>query len=277
MLAAVPEAPMSDVPLKESTPPPDLSKEREEVLRSFRRSAALTERFMNQYDRMRDRLIEVELENQRLRGGLVPAGGAAMANGEEGDAVSFRDPATRSEVRVVELEEEFAHLASLFVAGSQLQASLTTRGVLRRLNDILGQLVGARAYALFLLSSDGGRLLRVMSEGVPPEYLAPVPAEGSHFGRVLGSLASKIDEDRDANELNFNAPPALIPLAADERPVGLVVIYGLLPQKARFTRTDFELFRLLGQHAAPALIGASLFEQGGHRLPGAEAIERVSA
>jgi GAF domain len=264
---------MSDVSTKESTPPPDLSKEREEVLRSFRKSAALTERFMDQYAKMRDRLIEVELENHRLRSRLA---GDATAPSSRGN-VEFARESTRSEVRILELEEEFAHLASLFVAGTQLQASLTTRAVLRRLRDILGQLVGARAYAVFFLSSDASRLLPVVSEGVPVEHRQPLAVADSMLGRVMTGLTSKIDEDSEANELSFEAPPAVIPLMADDRAVGVISIFGLLPQKTRFTRTDFELFRLLGQHAAPALIGASLFEQSGHKLPGAESIEGITA
>jgi hypothetical protein len=267
---------MSDISLKESTPPPDLSQEREEVLRSFRRSAALTERFMDQYSQMRERLLEVEEENQKLRGRLAGDGPIPPRVGSSSDAERSSEQesgAQSDDRRVLELEEEFSHLASLFVAGSQLQASLTTRGVLRRLRDILGQLIGVRAYALYFLASDGSRLVPIASEAVPGERLAAVPVVDSLFGRVLTGLTAKIDEDRDANQLSFEAPLALIPLVASERPVGLIVIYGLLPQKVRFSRTDFELFRLLGQHAASALIGAALFEQNGHRFPGAEAID----
>jgi hypothetical protein len=271
---------MSDMSSQDSTPPPDLSKEREEVLRSFRRSAALTERFMDQYSQMRERLLEVERENQMLRGRLAQDGSAPSSSGTKtpGERAGSQESSSTQpdDSRVLELEEEFAHLASLFVAGTQLLASLTTRGVLRRLRDILGQLIGVRAYTLYFLSNDGLRLVPIASDAVPSERLGAVSVIDSSLGRVLTGLTAKIDEDRDANDLSFDAPPALIPLVAGDRPVGLIVIYGLLPQKARFTRTDFELFRLLGQHAAPALIGASLFEQGGHRLPGAEVIDGIS-
>jgi hypothetical protein len=267
---------MSDPSRKDSTPPPDLSKEREEMLRSFRQSAALTERFMDEYARMRSRLLEVEGENEWLRSRIGPseAGGRALA---EVAPDSLRKTgadsgAQRIEARFAELEEEFAHLASLFVAGNQLHAALTTRSVVRRIRDVLGQLVGARAYTLYFLSSDGAALAPITSEGVPPEQLASVSVHTSRFGQVLQARKACIEEDHDLNRLHWDEPAALIPLVAEERAVGLIAIFGLLPQKGRFSRTDFELFRLLGEHAGPALIGASLFEQSGHRLPGAEVI-----
>jgi len=262
---------MSENSRKDSTPPPDLSKEREEMLRSFRRNAALTERFMDEYARMRSRLLEVEGENEGLRARLGSPEGEPR--GHAGAPPSRAKLATEDvDARFAELEEEFAHLASLFVAGNQLHAALTTRSVVRRIRDVLGQLIGAQAYALYFLSSDGTELAPITSEGVPTERLQRMPIQSSRFGEVLKAHKACIEEEHAVNEVNWEAPPALIPLVAEERAVGLIAIYGLLAQKERFTRTDFELFRLLGEHTGPALIGASLFEQSGHRLPGAEVI-----
>jgi hypothetical protein len=38
-----------------------------------------------------------------------------------------------------------------------------------------------------------------------------------------------------------------------------VAVFRLLPQKRRFEPLDFELFKLLGAHAATALVGARLY------------------
>jgi GAF domain-containing protein len=85
-----------------------------------------------------------------------------------------------------------------------------------------------------------------------------------------------IEEDRDTNRIDFDHPAVIIPLGVDETAVGAIVIFGTLEQKPRFSHTDFELFKLLGQHAAAALVGAALFEQAARRLPGAEAFRDVS-
>ena len=44
----------------------------------------------------------------------------------------------------------------------------------------------------------------------------------------------------------------MIPLRFDERTVGLIVVYATFEHKPAFVELDFELFQLLGAHAASA-------------------------
>lgn len=270
-----------------SSPPPDLMKEREEVLQSFSRSARLTEQFMGEYARMRQKLIEVENENSRLRAQLEADDKVARLleqveklERERKELLRRTESAERAQdqfdARSMEVENEFAQLANLFVASNQLHASMTPRGVVRRIKEILAQLVGAESYAMYFLGPDERDLLPVASEGVPGERLSPIRIEGSEVGRVVLGRSAQIDEERDAYPADFVHPPAIVPLIVDERPLGVIVIYGTLQQKVRFSPTDFELFKLLGQHAARALVGAALFEGNGHKLPGADAFRDVS-
>jgi GAF domain-containing protein len=48
---------------------------------------------------------------------------------------------------------------------------------------------------------------------------------------------------------------------------GVFAIYATLEQKPRFLPVDFELFKLLGAHAAGALVCACLFANAGHKIP----------
>ena len=68
----------------------------------------------------------------------------------------------------------------------------------------------------------------------------------------------------------------MIPMSIDEMTVGVIAIYATLSQKTRFGNIDFELFKLLGQHAAGALVSASLFVQAERRMPGLEAFLDLS-
>ena len=68
----------------------------------------------------------------------------------------------------------------------------------------------------------------------------------------------------------------MIPLSVDDRIVGMIAIFSTLSQKERFDTVDFELFKLLGQHAAAALISASLYVQAERKLPGLEAFLDLS-
>jgi hypothetical protein len=58
--------------------------------------------------------------------------------------------------------------------------------------------------------------------------------------------------------------------------VGIIAILSTLSQTERFDTVDFELVKLLGQHAAAALISASLFVQADRKLPGLEAFLDLS-
>jgi uncharacterized membrane-anchored protein YhcB (DUF1043 family) len=278
---------MGEATKRNSAPPPDLMRERDEVLQSFSRGAKLTEQFMQEYSRIREHALDLEESNSRLRAQLEADDALAKLLGkverleqERQDLLKRTERAEKAKVsfdeRFGEVEIEFASLANLFVASNQLHASLTPRGVVRRIKEILAQLVGAEAYAMYISSSDGKELVPVASEGVPGDLLVPLPLEGSPVGAVVHSRQAVIDEDRETNRIDFDRPPVIIPLGVDDTALGAIVIYGTLEQKPRFSSTDFELFKLLGQHAAAALVGAALFEQAGRRLPGAEAFRDVS-
>jgi hypothetical protein len=60
--------------------------------------------------------------------------------------------------------------------------------------------------------------------------------------------------DSDPSQGTFQDPPAVIPLSVDDRVVGTIAIFSTLAQKNKFDQVDFELFKLLGQHAAQALV-----------------------
>jgi hypothetical protein len=93
---------------------------------------------------------------------------------------------------------------------------------------------------------------------------------------VLLTGIAYIDEDGDPSKGNPERPAAIIPLSVDDKTVGAIAIFSTLTQKRRFDTIDFELFKLLGQHAAAALVSASLFVQAERKLPGLEAFLDLS-
>ena len=69
------------------------------------------------------------------------------------------------------MESEFANLANLFVASNQLHASLSPRGVTRRIKEVLAQLVGAERYCMYFSNPDRTELVPIAFEGVPGDAL----------------------------------------------------------------------------------------------------------
>jgi len=268
------------------SPGTDLKTERDEFLRKFSRGTQLTEDFVKEHERLQHRLQDLESENAGLRA-KVEADQAVREllqkidrlENEKSELVSqyrqAEQATTQFTARVQEVESEFANLANLFVASNQLHSSLSPRGVTRRIKEVLAQLVGAERYAMYLVNPEGEQLIPIASEGVPGNQLVPVRIAGTHIGDVLRKGSASV-ADSDPSQGTFQDPPAVIPLTVDDRVVGTIAIFSTLSQKNKFDQVDFELFKLLGQHAAQALIAASLFAQADQKLPGLEAFLDLS-
>ncbi|HLV66179.1 MAG TPA: GAF domain-containing protein [Polyangiaceae bacterium] len=265
----------------------DLRTERDEFLQKFGRGASLARQFLHDYEALEQRLRALESENAELRA-KVEADHAVRdllrkietLEAEKAELLSrfnrAEEISSSVTARMQDVELEFANLANLFVASTQLNSSLSPRAVTRRIKEILAQLVGAERYAMYLLNPEGTELVPIASEGVPGGELLPVRVGGTRLGAVVESGSAAIDEEADPSQGTLERPAAIIPLMLDERTVGVVAIFATLAQKGRFHTVDFELFRLLGRHAAAALVGASLFAQAEHKLPGLEAFLDLS-
>jgi len=269
------------------TPPPDLKSERDLFLQKFTRGSKLTEDFIAEYERLVGRLTTLESENADLRA-KVAADAAVrellnkieQLEAEKSELLSrfrrveaMRDQFT---ARVAEVESEFANLANLFVASNQLHSSLSPRGVTRRIKEVLAQLVGAERYCMYLVNPEATELIPIASEGVAGRDLLPLRVEGTTVGQVFQTGSAVIEGERDPSSGSIDSPAAVVPLSVEDRVVGVIAIFSTLTQKTRFDAVDFELFKLLGQHAAAALVSASLFAQAERKLPGLEAFLDLS-
>lgn len=267
--------------------PPDLARERDELLRTFPRGGRLGEDLAAEIERVGARMEALERENAELRARLEEddAIRRLAARIEELEAEK-RELASRTrhaeaettalDERFRQVEQEFADMANLFVASNQLHSSLSPRRVTRRIKEILAQLVGAERYGVYLRSADGQKLVPVASEGVASEDIVPIGAEDPRVAGALRTATSLFDERSDPSQGSIAQPAVVLPLTVDEQVVGVIAVFSTLSQKTSLTNIDFELFRLLGQHAAVALVGATLFVQAEQRIPGLEAFLDLS-
>jgi GAF domain-containing protein len=264
------------------TPTPDLVSERDKFVKTFTRGSRLTDEFIHDYERLLDRLQALETENATLRARIAADRAVrdlvTKIEALESEKRELLSRTNRAEAitnqftaRVQEVETEFSNLANLYVASNQLHSSLSPRGVTRRIKEVLAQLVGAERYSMYLVNREGTELVPIASEGVPGGKLTPVPVVGSRIGEVQRTGEAAVDEEGDPSRGALDEPAAIIPLSVDERVVGVIAIFSTLSQKKRFDAVDFELFKLLGQQAASALVSASLFARDDRRLPGLEA------
>lgn len=166
--------------------------------------------------------------------------------------------------RYLEIEEENNNLANLYVASYQLHSTLDLDEVVQIIVEIVINLVGAEVFAVYLLDGNSGELGVAAYEGADPEQF-PSCAEGKG---VLGkALESSEPTCWDPTQTpNLDRPIVCIPLVVQDRPIGLISIFGLLQQKNGFSALDHELFTVLGGHAATALFAARLYSQSERKL-----------
>ncbi len=212
------------------------------------------EKFLELFNKSREFTEELLRENERLRGEL----GAL----EE----QTRDYATR----YTEIEQQNNNLASLYVASYQLHSTLDFREVIHAVQEIIRDLVGAKAYAL-LLCDEGTNVLQTVAcdgEDLMPgiEKISVRLGEG-----IIGEVAKRgetyyLARDDENAHPSLHRPLAAVPLKIKEKVIGVIAVYKLLVQKPAFTAVDYELFALLAAHAATAIFSAKLYSQSERKL-----------
>ena len=168
--------------------------------------------------------------------------------------------------RYIEIEEQNNNLANLYVASYQLHSTLDFREVVRIVQEIVINLIGAEAFHVLIISEKTGLLEVETSEGQAPARTA-VPVGDGLIGRSAQSGENFFAESVARSEPSpFEQPIAVIPLKIKDSTIGVISINKLLVQKTQFTTMDYELFTLLAGHAATAIFSAKLYSTSTRKL-----------
>ena len=168
--------------------------------------------------------------------------------------------------RYIEIEEQNNNLANLYVASYQLHSTLDFKEVIRIVQEIVINLIGAEAFHVFMQSDKSPQLELEGSEGQEAGRTSIPLGEG-----IIGK-AAKTGENYFAERVAypeptpFDQPIAVIPLKIKESVIGVISINKLLVQKTHFTMMDFELFTLLAGHAATAVFSSKLYSASERKL-----------
>jgi putative methionine-R-sulfoxide reductase with GAF domain len=230
---------------------------------------------------------ELLKENERLRFKIaaLEAAGGAQASDERVQALQRRVRELEEKVaeietryrkveeenkefadRYIEIEEQNNNLANLYVASYQLHSTLDYREVVRIVQEIVINLIGAEAFHVLIVSEKTGHLEVEASEGQTPGKTALVLGQG-----IIGKAAQTgenyfADDVARSEPTPFEQPLAVIPLKIKESTIGVITINKLLLQKTQFTTMDYELFTLLAGHAATAIFSAKLYSASARKL-----------
>ena len=156
----------------------------------------------------------------------------------------------KAQLAMIDLEEKLSDAINLCVALDRLHSSLDHAEVLRAIQDVVINIVGSEELAVFEPGA-GGALVAAQSFGVPAARLAPVTPGHGPIGRAAADgVAWVIGDAAPAGDPDLTA---VVPLVAEERVVGVLAIWKLLPQKPELRPSDRQVLALLGPHAGRAL------------------------
>ena len=194
------------------------------------------EHLQQRLNRLEQRFVEVEAENKE-----------------------FAD-------RYIEIEEQNNNLANLYVASYQLHSTLDFREVIRIVQEIVINLIGAEAFHVFMVSEKTGHLELEASEGQEAPVTS-IPVGEGLIGRAAQTGENYFSDQVAHREATpFDQPIAVIPLKIKESVIGVIALNKLLVQKTAFTTMDYELFTLLAGHAATAVFSAKLYSASARKL-----------
>jgi len=244
-----------------------LAKRREFLDTYFRKGAEFTQELLHDNEALRYRLVELEEQLSAARSAAPPSSTVRellerieqLEQEKETLLGRFREIELQGHdfaERFREIERENNDLANLYIASSQLHAALDVRELCATIIEILLNFVGAKTFAVLIQEAPGGRYGALVAEGIA---VAAVPAATPGDG-VMGEVATKGHRYYDGvfrpPALDLARPAVCLPLLLRHRVVGLLPIWGFLPQKSGLVDVDRELCKLLSSHAAPALNAA---------------------
>lgn len=163
--------------------------------------------------------------------------------------------------QLVKVEEVNNNLTNLYIASSRLHSTLDREETLDIIKEVVINFVGAEKFAVFLYDKGSHELLFGTGEGFEEEEKIPlISAVEGVLGEVVTSGknyfgSGSVSEGSD----DLLAPIVAIPLKNHEQLIGVLAIYRLFIQKEQLESIDYQLFSMLGEHAATALFSSSLY------------------
>ena len=165
--------------------------------------------------------------------------------------------------QLVQVEDVNNNLTNLYVASSRLHSTLDREETLEIIKEVVINFVGAEKFAIFLHDKSSNRLCFETGEGLEGEEAVPEIPLGEG---VLGEAATSgenyfVEGSLTEGSDDLLAPIVAIPLIIQGKMIGMLAVYRLFIQKEQLDSIDYQLFSMLGEHAATALFSSTLYSR----------------
>ncbi len=163
--------------------------------------------------------------------------------------------------QLVQVEDVNNNLTNLYIASSRLHSTLDREETLEIIKEVVINFIGAEKFAVFLYSKANNRLSFETGEGFEESDVFPeVPLGEGVLGRTAASKENYFYDGLLSEGSDDPLEPIVaIPLIIQGQMIGLLAIYQLFIQKEQLESIDYQLFSMLGEHAATALFSSTLY------------------
>ncbi len=251
----------------------DLLSKKQEFLESyFKKGAEFTRELLRENDRLRREVVQFESQLAHER--RQEASASTLEElidrlhylEEERQTLLEKFSATEAaggsfSIRYLEIEQENSDLASLYVAQTQLHASLDVSEVVRVIIEIVLNFIGGNRLAVLVADTDGR--FRVLASEAVDESRVPVVERGvGALGEAIArGRVSVADDPLRQDRGEADDPAVCLPLLHGDTVVGAVAIWGFWIQKEGLAAVDRQMFDLLSQSGGRALEAARIATQ----------------
>jgi len=154
-----------------------------------------------------------------------------------------------------QLEQNHFLLERLYAASAGLIQSLNQGDVHLAIGEILGNLIGCEEAVVFLYDQTNRCFLSAWSVGVSDETLQQFSKGTGMMWRTVGEGATQFRDRQNESHLQAceQELTASVVLKSSCEVVGVILIFGLLPQKNGLEWVDYQLLKFLETYGAVAV------------------------
>ena len=159
--------------------------------------------------------------------------------------------------RYEDIEQYNMALSNVYVATNQLHSTLDFTAVVKMAEEILWNFVASPSFAIFLLDDKNHDLRLVGGLGIDGRF----PTDVIHEPDGMIAECMNTGVARFVEGVTAANPLACVPLKIENRLVGLVAVYRIEEHKAGLSDLDKELFELLANQTATAMMSSRVYSE----------------